>query len=119
MNTNSKYEEQRRAFYERDHGICGVCGEHVEYEEMNIDHIIPKRWGGPNDSANLQVTHEHCNDKKLDRCSDDIRASFNADQSARLAKFQPIMGFAGIVPLRYVRTNTDDVAVLVEGGQVL
>lgn len=37
---------QRREAYERQKGICAVCGNHFELEEMEADHITPWHAGG-------------------------------------------------------------------------
>lgn len=31
---------------------------------LEIDHILPKRWGGTDTYANMQVLHRHCHDQK-------------------------------------------------------
>jgi RNA-directed DNA polymerase len=31
---------------------------------MELDHIIPKRLGGKDETSNLQVLHRHCHDQK-------------------------------------------------------
>ncbi|TMC49248.1 MAG: DUF262 domain-containing protein [Chloroflexi bacterium] len=46
---------QRRAAYERQKGICPVCGKHFEYEGMEADHITPWSKGGKTDAANCQM----------------------------------------------------------------
>lgn len=53
--------EKRRALWERDGGICGICGEPVPLAEMEIDHIMPRRERGSNSLANLRATHGRCN----------------------------------------------------------
>ncbi len=40
---------------------------HVPFEEMTLDHVIPKASGGPNSQANLRPTHEKCNTAKRDK----------------------------------------------------
>jgi len=51
----------RDALYERDGGICGICGKKVERDEVSIDHIIPLSKGGPHLMSNLQIAHLKCN----------------------------------------------------------
>ena len=52
------------AIYERDKGLCGLCGLPVPAEEMSIDHIIPIRKAGTNEPDNLQLAHVRCNQSK-------------------------------------------------------
>ena len=47
--------------WKRDKGVCAICGQEVEFIEMDIDHITPRSQGGGNDPANLRVAHSWCN----------------------------------------------------------
>lgn len=58
----SKVEFQ--AIYERDNGICGICGKPVPPSELSFDHVIPLARGGPHTADNLQVAHLRCNKQK-------------------------------------------------------
>lgn len=53
-----------RAAYERQKGICPICGEHFEYEEMHADHIVPWSKGGKTVPDNCQMLCRDCNLKK-------------------------------------------------------
>ena len=53
-----------RAAYERQKGICPVCGKHFEYEEMHADHIVPWSKGGKTTPDNCQMLCRDCNLKK-------------------------------------------------------
>lgn len=46
---------QRREAYERQKGICPVCGEHFALAEMEADHITPWHLGGKTEAANCQM----------------------------------------------------------------
>lgn len=48
-------ENQRREAYERQDGICTMCGEHFEFQEMDGDHILPWRLGGKTVPENCQM----------------------------------------------------------------
>lgn len=61
----------RRWLWERDEGICRICGEEVPFgPEMHIDHIIPIFRGGCDHPENLRTTCEPCN---LARTADNHR----------------------------------------------
>ena len=46
-------------------GKCNHCGLYFrEEDEMEVDHIIPKKKGGSNKKDNLQLLHKHCHDTK-------------------------------------------------------
>jgi hypothetical protein len=60
-------ESQKRAAYEKQGGICPICGEFHEYEDMEGDHITPWSQGGKTTPDNLQMICKSCNRKKSDK----------------------------------------------------
>lgn len=50
--------------YERDEGVCGICGKPVDRDEYELDHIVPTSRGGPHCYANVQLSHPPCNRSK-------------------------------------------------------
>ena len=50
--------------YERDMGLCQLCGLPVGPGELHIDHRIPLVSGGEHSYENCQTTHGACNYKK-------------------------------------------------------
>jgi hypothetical protein len=46
---------QRRSAYERQKGVCPVCGKEFAFEEMEADHITPWRSGGHTLPENCQM----------------------------------------------------------------
>jgi RNA-directed DNA polymerase len=64
--------DQKLVVYERDQGICGVCGSFVPWEEAHLDHRIPRYHFKPQASGdgweNLQILHqEPCHRLKTKR----------------------------------------------------
>lgn len=57
-------DSQKRAAYERQHGICANCSRHFELAQMEGDHIKPWRDGGHTTSENLQMLCRECNRRK-------------------------------------------------------
>jgi 5-methylcytosine-specific restriction endonuclease McrA len=47
--------------YERDGGVCQLCGHPVCSSEFQLDHIIPKCDGGEFTWSNLRLAHKRCN----------------------------------------------------------
>lgn len=43
----------------RDKGRCTICGEKLN-GNVDIDHIVPVKDGGTNESGNLRVVHASC-----------------------------------------------------------
>jgi hypothetical protein len=57
-------QNQRREAYERQDGICPLCGDKFELSEMEADHIIPWSQGGKTTSDNCQMLCRKCNRAK-------------------------------------------------------
>ena len=55
-----------------NHGwyTCVRCGRSFRKGDVDIDHIIPQSYGGPDHPANLQCMCKHCNRSKRDDLSD-------------------------------------------------
>ena len=54
----------RRRQYEKQQGICPVCGKHFEIEQMEADHITPWSKGGHTTPDNCQMLCRECNRRK-------------------------------------------------------
>jgi 5-methylcytosine-specific restriction endonuclease McrA len=52
------------AIFERDQGICHLCGQPVARENLHFDHVIPLARGGSHTTDNVRVSHDVCNLKK-------------------------------------------------------
>lgn len=50
--------------YEFQFGICPICGEHFEIEQMEADHITPWCEGGKTNAENCQMLCKSCNRHK-------------------------------------------------------
>lgn len=55
LNIRAFSENQKREAYERQRGICVICGEHFEINEMEADHITPWHEGGKTAAENCQM----------------------------------------------------------------
>lgn len=55
---------QKIKAYERQGGICPICGKHFELDEMQGDHIVPWSQGGHTTVDNLQMLCKRCNAEK-------------------------------------------------------
>ena len=67
LNLRQFDEDEKRAAYESQKGVCPVCGGHFEYEEMEGDHIVPWSKGGKTVPENLQMLCRRDNALKSDR----------------------------------------------------
>ena len=82
-----------RLIYEQDQR-CGICGDRlpIDYNAIDIDHVVPKSKGGHNRLSNLQAAHAACNTRKWNRevSSALVRQSVSAellDETVSLARF--------------------------------
>lgn len=57
-------KKQKREAYERQGGICALCGKHFELEDMEADHITPWKEGGTTIAENCQMLCRECNRRK-------------------------------------------------------
>ncbi len=57
-------DNTRREVYERQNGICTICGKHFEIEQMEADHITPWKDGGRTIAENCQMLCRECNRRK-------------------------------------------------------
>lgn len=67
LNLRAFEKRDKMAAYSRQNGICPVCGEHFEFEEMEGDHIKPWSKGGQTIPENCQMLCKSCNSKKTDK----------------------------------------------------
>ena len=57
-------DDIKLAVYERQKGICPLCGNHFELEQMEGDHITPWCEGGRTVEENCQMLCRDCNRRK-------------------------------------------------------
>ncbi len=64
LNLRQFTDKEKMTQYEKQKGICRICGQHFKYEEMEGDHIRPWHDGGKTEPNNLQMLCKHCNRTK-------------------------------------------------------
>lgn len=47
--------------------MCGICGEGLDIETAEVDHITPLFHGGTHTASNVQLAHRRCNRGKRER----------------------------------------------------
>lgn len=60
-------DDIRERVYEKQDGICPICGEHFTLSEMEADHIIPWSKGGKTVEDNCQMLCMKCNRTKSNK----------------------------------------------------
>lgn len=64
LNIRAFSNNQKREAYERQKGICAVCANHFELNEMEADHITPWHEGGKTSAENCQLLCKEDNRRK-------------------------------------------------------
>jgi hypothetical protein len=71
LTRNEKYlsirafsDAERQKVYEKQKGVCVVCKEKFQIEEMEADHITPWHEGGKTIEKNCQMLCKECNRRK-------------------------------------------------------
>jgi len=64
LNIRAFSPNQKREAYERQKGICPVCKEHFDIEQMEGDHITPWHEGGKTEAKNCQMLCKDDNRRK-------------------------------------------------------
>ena len=67
LNIRAFSDNMKREAYERQKGICPICKNHFEINEMEADHITPWSQGGKTDAENCQMLCRDCNRRKSDK----------------------------------------------------
>lgn len=61
------YRSHKSLLYRNQDGKCVLCNGQFDYEEMEIDHIMPRSRGGSDAVDNLQLLCRQCNRRKSAR----------------------------------------------------
>ena len=70
---NRRRARQRGAFvesickakvYQRDRGVCHICGKKVDPKHWDLDHLMPISKGGEHSYRNVAVAHPSCNRRR-------------------------------------------------------
>ena len=64
LNIRAFNDKMKREAYERQKGICPICKNRYELEDMEADHIIPWSKGGQTTAINCQMVSIQCNREK-------------------------------------------------------
>ena len=60
---NTRFATTARRFhiYERDNKTCYLCGVYLDFEKVELDHLVPISRGGDSSPENLAVSCRTCN----------------------------------------------------------
>jgi 5-methylcytosine-specific restriction endonuclease McrA len=57
----------RNNVFERDKNTCQYCGRSLPREQLNLDHVIPRHYGGRTTWENIVCSCVRCNTRKSSR----------------------------------------------------
>ena len=67
LNIRAFTESQKRTAFEKQNGICPICGKKFDITDMEADHITPWSLGGKTNPDNLQMICKSCNRTKSNK----------------------------------------------------
>lgn len=67
LNIRAFTQNQKRATYEKQNGLCPACGCSFEIDEMEADHIVAWSLGGETSNENCQMLCKKCNREKSNK----------------------------------------------------
>lgn len=67
LNLRAFVERDKITMYNRQNGLCALCGKPFDIKEMHADHIVPWSKGGITDIANGQMLCAMCNLSKSNK----------------------------------------------------
>jgi hypothetical protein len=69
--------ELRRRISARQSNLCMYCGVRLNRTNLQVDHVYPVEFGGPNEESNLQALCGRCNARKGVQTDADFRARYS------------------------------------------
>lgn len=82
----------RNNVFERDKNRCQYCGHVFKREDLNLDHVIPRHYGGRTTWENVVCSCILCNTRKANRLPHE--ASMRLVRKAVKPKWRPIISLA-------------------------
>lgn len=64
---------ERLEVYGKCQGHCAYCGCALEYKDMQVDHIVPLKRGGPDDIKNMLPSCRSCNHYKATMTAEEYK----------------------------------------------
>ena len=67
LNIRTFDDNTKRSVYEKQLGVCPICGEYFDISQMEADHIVAWSKGGRTTQDNCQMLCKECNLKKSNK----------------------------------------------------
>jgi len=82
----------RRNVFERDKYTCQYCSKKFPSEELNLDHVIPRHYGGKTTWENIVCSCVKCNSRKANRLPHEAGMRLARKPSA--PRWRPVISLA-------------------------
>jgi len=82
----------RRNVFDRDKRQCQYCGKRFASEELNLDHVIPRHYGGKTTWENIVCSCIACNSRKANRLPHEAKMRLVRKPAA--PKWRPVVSLA-------------------------
>lgn len=83
----------RRSVFARDNYACQYCGHRGS--DLTVDHVIPRRLGGPSTWENLVCCCKRCNSKKGDKSL--AQVGFILEKQPKRPKYVPFISLTKFI----------------------
>lgn len=118
-------KEKRIEVYNKFQRHCSYCGKKIEYKDMQVDHILPKRMGGTDDMNNLNPSCRSCNHYKRAYKLEDFRdLILTLHERTRKQYINKVAEDYGIIIVKpwdgkfYFEVNTDEERFLLDEDSI-
>ena len=82
----------RRNVFDRDKHVCQYCAKKMDSEELNLDHVIPRHYGGKTTWENIVCSCVKCNSRKANRLPHE--AGMHLIRKPSIPKWRPVISLA-------------------------
>ena len=82
----------RKNVFERDKYQCQYCGKRLPPEDLNLDHVIPRHYGGKTTWENIVCSCVKCNSRKANRLPHE--ASMRLTRKPSKPQWRPVISIA-------------------------
>lgn len=95
-----------------DHGwyTCAECGKKIRKDDVDIDHIVPQKYGGEDKLYNLQCLCKHCNRSKQASMKDTLPDLYTTNKNRAVKAVKKNAAFVKKKVVEKAKTVVQNVA---------
>ena len=76
LGVKQSYKEMKHILFGEQEGFCKLCQQDFPFRMFEIDHVIPKKKGGPDHIENRQLLCPPCNKMKSAKSMEEAVAKY-------------------------------------------